>query len=163
MSCDIKGEGQKCVAVSWPVFRFYMAACGGSASCLIILVLFVFNVGSSAFCQWWLSYWINQGSKNTTITWGINATLSGSMKDNPMMQHYITIYASSMGVMLLFKLLRGVAFVKVTACLLQAAQSALSPDPALPHEVLQLYTNGTNPQPLLQRHGRSRHPSALPG
>lgn len=30
-----------------------------------------------------------------------------------MMQQYAAIYASSMGVMLLFKLIRGVAFVKV--------------------------------------------------
>lgn len=30
-----------------------------------------------------------------------------------MMQQYAAIYASSMGVMLFFKLLRGIAFVKV--------------------------------------------------
>lgn len=30
-----------------------------------------------------------------------------------MMQYYATIYASSMGVMLLFKFIRGIAFVKV--------------------------------------------------
>lgn len=35
------------------------------------------------------------------------------MKDNPMMQQYVAVYASSMGVMLLFKLFRGIAFVKV--------------------------------------------------
>lgn len=48
--------------MAWPVFKLYIAACGGSAPCLLILALFVLNVGSSAFCQWWLSYWINQGS-----------------------------------------------------------------------------------------------------
>lgn len=129
--------------MAWPVFRLYIAACGGSASCLLILVLFIFNVGSSAFCQWWLSYWINQGSgvrllllfitsslsspptdtsslsllslffQNTTVTHGNSSTVSASIKDNPMMQHYAAVYASSMCVMLLFKLLRGVAFVKV--------------------------------------------------
>lgn len=35
------------------------------------------------------------------------------MKDNPMMQHYATVYASSMGVMLVIKVIRGIAFVKV--------------------------------------------------
>ncbi|XP_067451775.1 multidrug resistance-associated protein 5 isoform X1 [Thunnus thynnus] len=108
------GEEQQCGGVAWPVFRLYMAACGGSASCLLILALFVLNVGSSAFCQWWLSYWINQGSGNTTVTEGNSSAVSVSMKDNPMMQHYAAIYASSMGVMLLFKLLRGIAFVKGT-------------------------------------------------
>jgi ATP-binding cassette subfamily C (CFTR/MRP) protein 5 len=35
------------------------------------------------------------------------------MRDNPLMQHYAGVYASSMGVMLLLKLLRGIIFVKV--------------------------------------------------
>ncbi|XP_056229586.1 multidrug resistance-associated protein 5 isoform X4 [Seriola aureovittata] len=108
------GEEQQCGGVAWSVYRLYMVACGGSASCLLILVLFVFNVGSSAFCQWWLSYWINQGSGNTMVPQGNNSMVSISMKDNPMMQHYAAVYASSMGVMLLFKLIRGIAFVKGT-------------------------------------------------
>uniref|UniRef100_A0A7N8Y8Y1 ATP-binding cassette sub-family C member 5 n=1 Tax=Mastacembelus armatus TaxID=205130 RepID=A0A7N8Y8Y1_9TELE len=108
------GEEQQCGGVAWPVFRLYMAACGGLASCLLILLLFILNVGSSAFCQWWLSYWINQGSGNTTVVRGNSSEVSVSMKDNPMMQHYATIYASSMGVMLLFKIIRGIAFVKGT-------------------------------------------------
>ncbi|XP_014836524.1 PREDICTED: multidrug resistance-associated protein 5 [Poecilia mexicana] len=108
------GEEQQYGAVSWPVFRVYMAACGGSSPCLLILVLFVLNVGSAAFCHWWLSYWINQGSGNTTVTVGNSSAMSFSMKDNPKMQQYTVIYASSMGVMLIFKLIRGIAFVKVT-------------------------------------------------
>ncbi|XP_043975832.1 multidrug resistance-associated protein 5 isoform X1 [Gambusia affinis] len=108
------GEEQQHGAVSWPVFRVYMAACGGSAPCLLILVLFVLNVGSAAFCHWWLSYWINQGSGNTTVTVGNSSAMSVSMKDNPKMQQYAVIYASSMGVMLIFKLIRGIAFVKGT-------------------------------------------------
>ncbi|KAL3991213.1 protein LSM14 [Sarotherodon galilaeus] len=108
------GEEQQYGAVAWPVFQVYMSACGGSASCLLIVALFVLNVGSSAFCHWWLSYWINQGSGNTTVTLGNSSTVSISMRDNPMMQQYAAIYASSMGVMLLFKLIRGVAFVKGT-------------------------------------------------
>ncbi|XP_004572630.1 ATP-binding cassette sub-family C member 5 isoform X1 [Maylandia zebra] len=108
------GEEQQYGAVVWPVFQVYMSACGGSASCLLIVALFVLNVGSSAFCHWWLSYWINQGSGNTTVTLGNSSAVSISMRDNPMMQQYAAIYASSMGVMLLFKLIRGVAFVKGT-------------------------------------------------
>uniref|UniRef100_A0A3Q2SNB0 ATP-binding cassette, sub-family C (CFTR/MRP), member 5 n=1 Tax=Fundulus heteroclitus TaxID=8078 RepID=A0A3Q2SNB0_FUNHE len=100
--------------VSWPVFQVYMAACGGSAPCLLILVLFVLNVGSAAFCHWWLSFWINQGSGNSTVTVGNSTAMSISMKDNPKMQQYAAIYASSMGVMLIFKLIRGIAFVKGT-------------------------------------------------
>ncbi|XP_040929539.1 multidrug resistance-associated protein 5 isoform X3 [Betta splendens] len=108
------GEEQRCGGVAWPVFQLYMSACGGLVSCLLILVLFILNVGSSAFCNWWLSYWINQGSGNTTVTQGNGSAVSISMKDNPMMQYYATIYASSMGVMLFFKFVRGIAFVKGT-------------------------------------------------
>uniref|UniRef100_A0A669ENA4 ATP-binding cassette sub-family C member 5 n=1 Tax=Oreochromis niloticus TaxID=8128 RepID=A0A669ENA4_ORENI len=101
-SCDPKGEEQQYGAVVWPVFQVYMSACGGSASCLLIVALFVLNVGSSAFCHWWLSYWINQGSGNTTVTLGNSSTVSISMRDNPMMQQYAAIYASSMGVIVVF-------------------------------------------------------------
>ncbi|XP_059187616.1 multidrug resistance-associated protein 5 [Centropristis striata] len=111
---DNRAEQQQCGGVAWSVFQLYMAACGGSTSCLLILILFVLNVGSSAFCHWWLSYWINQGSGNTTVILGNSSAVSVSMKDNPMMQHYAAIYASSMGVMLLFKLIRGIVFVKGT-------------------------------------------------
>ncbi|XP_078785939.1 ATP-binding cassette sub-family C member 5 isoform X1 [Oryzias latipes] len=108
------GEEQQFGGVAWPVFQTYMTACGGSASCLLILVLFLLSVGSAAFCHWWLSFWINQGSGNTTVTTGNSSAVSASMRDNPMMQQYAAIYASSMGVMLFFKLLRGIAFVKGT-------------------------------------------------
>lgn len=42
-----------------------------------------------------------------------SSAVSYSIKDNPMMQHYATVYASSMVVMLFFKVIRGIAFVKV--------------------------------------------------
>ncbi|XP_056140090.1 multidrug resistance-associated protein 5 isoform X2 [Lampris incognitus] len=101
-------------AVSWQVYSAYMRACGGPAVCLFILLLFLLNVGSTAFCHWWLSYWIKQGSGNTTVLVGNSSVLSDSMKDNPMMHQYTAVYASSMGIMLLLKLLRGVVFVKST-------------------------------------------------
>ncbi|XP_075997924.1 ATP-binding cassette sub-family C member 5 [Genypterus blacodes] len=108
------GEEHERGALGWPVYQSYMAACGGSVPCLFILALFVLNMGSSTFCHWWLSYWINQGSGNSTVTRGNGSRVSSSMRDNPMMQHYATIYASSMGVMLLLKPLRGIVFVKGT-------------------------------------------------
>lgn len=39
--------------------------------------------------------------------------MSDSMRDNPFMQYYASIYALSMAVMLLLKAIRGVVFVKV--------------------------------------------------
>lgn len=44
---------------------------------------------------------------------GNSSVVSESMRDNPMMRHYAAVYAMSMGVMLLLKILRGIVFVKV--------------------------------------------------
>ncbi|EHB12549.1 Multidrug resistance-associated protein 5 [Heterocephalus glaber] len=87
--------------------------CGGPVG-LVIMALFMLNVGSTAFSTWWLSYWIKQGSGNTTVTRGNRTSVSDSMKDNPLMQYYASIYTLSMAVMLLLKAIRGVVFVKGT-------------------------------------------------
>lgn len=81
---------------------------------LVIMVLFMLNVGSTAFSTWWLSYWIKQGSGNSTVSQGNRSFVSDSMKDNPYMQYYASIYALSMAVMLILKAIRGVVFVKGT-------------------------------------------------
>lgn len=57
---------------------------------------------------------------------GNSSAVSYSIKDNPMMQHYATVYASSMVVMLLFKVIRGIAFVKVCNAQQGAPLPALS-------------------------------------
>ncbi|XP_046891464.1 multidrug resistance-associated protein 5 [Hypomesus transpacificus] len=101
-------------SVPWSVYGVYIKASGGALAFLLILALFVLNVGSMAFSNWWLSYWIKQGSGNTTVMVGNSSVLSVSMRDNPLMQHYAGVYAMSMGVMLLLKFLRGIIFVKGT-------------------------------------------------
>uniref|UniRef100_A0AAY4B775 ATP-binding cassette, sub-family C (CFTR/MRP), member 5 n=1 Tax=Denticeps clupeoides TaxID=299321 RepID=A0AAY4B775_9TELE len=105
MQMEERGRG----SVPWSVYGVYIQAAGGPLVFLFILMLFVLNVGSTAFSNWWLSYWIKQG-----ILVGNSSVLSDSMRDNPLMQYYAGVYAMSMGVMLLLKLLRGVIFVKVT-------------------------------------------------
>uniref|UniRef100_A0A672RNH9 ATP-binding cassette sub-family C member 5 n=1 Tax=Sinocyclocheilus grahami TaxID=75366 RepID=A0A672RNH9_SINGR len=105
-----RGKG----SVPWAVYRVYIQALGGWPVFLVILALFVLNVGSTAFSNWWLSYWIKQGSGNTTVQVGNSSVLSESMRDNPLMQHYAAVYTMSMGIMLLLKLLRGIVFVKGT-------------------------------------------------
>ncbi|XP_077204240.1 ATP-binding cassette sub-family C member 5 isoform X2 [Paroedura picta] len=105
-----KGKG----SVPWSVYGVYIQAAGGPIAFLVIVALFVLNVGSTAFSNWWLSYWIKQGSGNTTLTLGNRTVVSSSMKDNPHMRYYAGIYALSMGVMLILKAVRGVVFVKGT-------------------------------------------------
>uniref|UniRef100_A0A8C2DVI9 ATP-binding cassette, sub-family C (CFTR/MRP), member 5 n=1 Tax=Cyprinus carpio TaxID=7962 RepID=A0A8C2DVI9_CYPCA len=110
MQVEERGKG----SVPWAVYRVYIQALGGWPVFLFILALFVLNVGSTAFSNWWLSYWIKQGSGNTTVQVGNSSVLSESMRDNPLMQHYAAVYTMSMGIMLLLKLLRGIVFVKGT-------------------------------------------------
>uniref|UniRef100_A0A672RNR7 ATP-binding cassette sub-family C member 5 n=1 Tax=Sinocyclocheilus grahami TaxID=75366 RepID=A0A672RNR7_SINGR len=110
MQVEERGKG----SVPWAVYRVYIQALGGWPVFLVILALFVLNVGSTAFSNWWLSYWIKQGSGNTTVQVGNSSVLSESMRDNPLMQHYAAVYTMSMGIMLLLKLLRGIVFVKGT-------------------------------------------------
>uniref|UniRef100_A0A8D0P8K8 ATP-binding cassette sub-family C member 5 n=1 Tax=Sus scrofa TaxID=9823 RepID=A0A8D0P8K8_PIG len=105
-----KGQG----SVPWSVYGVYIQAAGGPLAFLVILSLFMLNVGSTAFSNWWLSYWIKQGSGNTTVTQENRTSVSNSMKDNPLMEYYASIYALSMAVMLILKAVRGVVFVKGT-------------------------------------------------
>ncbi|XP_066478700.1 ATP-binding cassette sub-family C member 5 isoform X2 [Tiliqua scincoides] len=110
MQLEEKGKG----SVPWSVYGVYIQAAGGPIAFLIIMALFILNVGSTAFSNWWLSYWIKQGSGNTTLMLGNETVVSNSMKDNPHMRYYAGIYALSMGVMLILKAVRGVVFVKGT-------------------------------------------------
>ncbi|XP_064158420.1 multidrug resistance-associated protein 5 isoform X2 [Anguilla rostrata] len=110
MQAEERGQG----SVPWSVYRVYIQALGGVMVFLLILLLFILNVGSTAFSNWWLSYWIKEGSGNTTVWVGNSSVLSDSMRDNPLMQHYAGVYALSMGIMLLLKFVRGIAFVKGT-------------------------------------------------
>lgn len=58
MQVEERGRG----SVPWSVYGVYIQASGGALAFLLILALFVLNVGSTAFSNWWLSYWIKQGS-----------------------------------------------------------------------------------------------------
>ncbi|KAI4894928.1 hypothetical protein NFI96_014952, partial [Prochilodus magdalenae] len=110
MQVEERGKG----SVPCAVYGIYIQALGGVPVFLFILALFVLNVGSTAFSNWWLSYWVKQGSGNTTVMVGNSSVVSDSMRDNPLMQYYAAVYTMSMGIMLLLKLLRGIVFVKGT-------------------------------------------------
>ncbi|XP_072264457.1 ATP-binding cassette sub-family C member 5 [Pyxicephalus adspersus] len=110
MQMEEKGKG----SVPWSVYGFYIQAAGGPFAFLIIMALFVLNVGSTAFSNWWLSYWIKQGSGNTSVVMHNETVVSNSMKDNPHLLYYTGIYALSMVIMLVSKAIRGIVFVKGT-------------------------------------------------
>uniref|UniRef100_A0A673XX22 Si:ch211-221f10.2 n=1 Tax=Salmo trutta TaxID=8032 RepID=A0A673XX22_SALTR len=111
-----KGSG----AVAWDVYKAYINAAGGPCAFIINVILFLFTTGSIAFSNWWLSYWIRQGSGNTSLILEneTNETLAGlasdSMRLNPHVQYYSRVYVLSMGAALFLKTMRGLVFVKCT-------------------------------------------------
>ncbi|XP_036934103.1 multidrug resistance-associated protein 5 isoform X3 [Acanthopagrus latus] len=110
MKAEEKGSG----AVAWSVYGAYVKAAGGPIVFLINAFLFISTTGSIAFSNWWLSYWITQGSGNTSLILVNETTAGNSMRLNPHIRYYSTIYVVSMGAALLLKTMRGLVFVKCT-------------------------------------------------
>uniref|UniRef100_A0AAQ6IP44 Uncharacterized protein n=1 Tax=Anabas testudineus TaxID=64144 RepID=A0AAQ6IP44_ANATE len=104
MKAEEKGSG----SVSWSVYGAYIKAAGGPLVFIINMFFFLSTTGSIAFSNWWLSHWIRQGS-------GVSfETILNSMRLNPHIQYYSTVYVASMGAVLLLKTVRGLVFVKCT-------------------------------------------------
>ncbi|XP_029021322.1 ATP-binding cassette sub-family C member 5 isoform X2 [Betta splendens] len=110
MKAEEKGSG----SVAWSVYGAYIEAAGGPLVLIINVFFFLATTGSIAFSNWWLSHWIRQGSGNTSLIL-VNGTMaSNSMRLNPHIKYYSTVYVASMGVVLLLKTTRGLVFVKCT-------------------------------------------------
>lgn len=71
MQVEEKGQG----SVPWSVYGVYIQAAGGPLAFLVIISLFMLNVGSTAFSNWWLSYWIKEGS-------GVSVLIDGKIMSN---------------------------------------------------------------------------------
>ncbi|XP_075056250.1 ATP-binding cassette sub-family C member 5-like [Mixophyes fleayi] len=110
MQTEEKGDG----SVPWAVYGVYIKAAGGVFIVTMNAILFVVTTGSAAFSNWWLSYWIKQGSGNTSVSTTNRTLSSGNMKDNPDLHFYISIYVFSMVAVVLLRFLRGYVFVKST-------------------------------------------------
>ncbi|KAF7657887.1 hypothetical protein LDENG_00020780 [Lucifuga dentata] len=110
MKAEEKGSG----AVAWSVYGAYIKAAGGPVVFIINIFLFLFTTGSIAFSNWWLSHWIRQGSGNTSLILLNETAASNSMRLNPHIQYYSTVYILSMGAALFLKTMRGLVFVKCT-------------------------------------------------
>ncbi|XP_070770076.1 ATP-binding cassette sub-family C member 5 [Enoplosus armatus] len=110
MKAEEKGSG----AVAWSVYGAYIKAAGGPIIFIINIFFFLSTTGSIAFSNWWLSHWIRQGSGNTSLIFVNETMASNSMRLNPHIQYYSTVYVASMGAALLLKTMRGLVFVKCT-------------------------------------------------
>ncbi|XP_048086707.1 ATP-binding cassette sub-family C member 12-like isoform X1 [Alosa alosa] len=86
----------------------------GSYILLFFMMLsFVLLVGTTAFSNMWLSYWLEQGSGSCA-----NSTLEGASAGdislNPDLHFYHMVYGLSVVAMIMFSLIKGYSFTKVT-------------------------------------------------
>uniref|UniRef100_A0A1B6CJL9 Uncharacterized protein n=1 Tax=Clastoptera arizonana TaxID=38151 RepID=A0A1B6CJL9_9HEMI len=93
----------------------YIKAAGGFCVFFFVILIFTFNVGTTAFSSYWLARWIRAGSGNSTMQVNNVTVLSPNIGDNPDFNMYRIVYAMTIGVVLVGNLIRGFAFTK--ACL----------------------------------------------
>ncbi|XP_050970286.1 ATP-binding cassette sub-family C member 12 [Labeo rohita] len=98
-------------SVTWRTYHQYCKAAGGYILVFIVLLLFILLVGSTVFSSWWLSYWLDQGSGNSSSS---NFSSSGNISENPDLPFYQMIYGIIIVIMVLLSIAKGYAFTKVT-------------------------------------------------
>uniref|UniRef100_A0A087YK27 ATP-binding cassette sub-family C member 5 n=1 Tax=Poecilia formosa TaxID=48698 RepID=A0A087YK27_POEFO len=86
-------------SVSWRVYHQYCQAVGGRYFVTFFTIfIIVLMIGSTAFSNWWLSYWLGQGDgSNSTSNSGNMTSKPGDVSQNPRLHFYQMIY----GVMIL--------------------------------------------------------------
>ncbi|XP_068614030.1 ATP-binding cassette sub-family C member 12-like [Brachionichthys hirsutus] len=82
----VRKESSEEGAVSWRIYHRYCQAAGGYFIIFLVMINFILMIGSTAFSNWFLSFWLGQGD-------GLkNATNPGSILDNPRLRFYQMIY-----------------------------------------------------------------------
>uniref|UniRef100_A0A674DTK0 ATP binding cassette subfamily C member 12 n=1 Tax=Salmo trutta TaxID=8032 RepID=A0A674DTK0_SALTR len=76
----------------------------------LIMIAFICLVGTTAFSNWWLSYWLEQGSGTANVS---NST-AGNISLNPDLSFYQMVYGLVVVAMLVFSFIKGYSFTKVT-------------------------------------------------
>ncbi|XP_054856398.1 ATP-binding cassette sub-family C member 12-like isoform X2 [Eublepharis macularius] len=101
-------------SVTWKTYHAYIKASGGFLLSFFIVLLFVLMIGCSAFSNWWLSFWLEQGS-GANCSFAANTTCNaGSITDNPNLHFYQLIYGMSMVAMIVLSIIKGFVFTKTT-------------------------------------------------
>uniref|UniRef100_A0A2K6FZQ9 ATP-binding cassette sub-family C member 12 n=1 Tax=Propithecus coquereli TaxID=379532 RepID=A0A2K6FZQ9_PROCO len=102
-------------ATTGKTFHTYIKASGGYLLSLFALCLFLLMIGSSAFGNWWLSLWLDEGSQMTCRPLSNKTVCEVGAVLADVGQHvYQWVYAASMVSMLVFAITKGCAFTKTT-------------------------------------------------
>ncbi|KAF5904416.1 multidrug resistance-associated protein 9, partial [Clarias magur] len=106
VSKEMSQEG----SVTFRTYHNYCQAAGGYILLFFIMLFFILLVGATAFSNWWLSFWLSQGSGNST-----NGTSdTGDISQNPNLGFYQMIYGFIVLIMVVMSIVKGYSFTKVT-------------------------------------------------
>ncbi|XP_070762761.1 ATP-binding cassette sub-family C member 12 [Enoplosus armatus] len=96
-------------ALSWRVYQQYCKAAGGYFITFLTILNIVLMIGSTAFSNWWLSYWLGEGdgSFNETST-------HGNISENPDLHFYQIIYGAMVLVMVILAIIKCFVYTWVT-------------------------------------------------
>ncbi|XP_043350867.1 ATP-binding cassette sub-family C member 12 isoform X4 [Dermochelys coriacea] len=114
----VRKEEKQEGSVTWKTYHAYIKASGGFILSSFVVLLFILMIGCSAFSNWWLSFWLEQGS-GTNCSLLSNETEypicdMGSISDNPRLHFYQLVYGMSMVTMIVLSIIKGFVFTKTT-------------------------------------------------
>ncbi|KAI4830243.1 hypothetical protein KUCAC02_001889 [Chaenocephalus aceratus] len=88
--------------VHWRVYHEYCKAAGGYFICFLTLLNIVLLIGSTAFSNWWLSFWLGQGDGSSNRT----SSSQSDISKNPDLQYYQTMYGVMVPIMILLAMIK---------------------------------------------------------
>uniref|UniRef100_A0A669CX35 ATP-binding cassette sub-family C member 5 n=1 Tax=Oreochromis niloticus TaxID=8128 RepID=A0A669CX35_ORENI len=97
-------------AVSLRTYHRYCQAAGGYILVFLAVLNIVLMIGSTAFSNWWLSFWLGKGNGSSTNP----GSDSGDISKNPDLHYYQTIYGVMTLIMVVLALIKCFFFTYVT-------------------------------------------------
>nr|XP_060643937.1 ATP-binding cassette sub-family C member 12-like isoform X1 [Anolis sagrei ordinatus] len=110
----VQEEGRQEGSVTWKTYHTYIKASGGFILWFFLILLFGLMIGCSAFSNWWLSYWLEQGSGGNCSSVQNITCSEGSITDNPQLHFYQLVYGMSIIGMIILSFIKGFVFTKTT-------------------------------------------------
>ncbi|XP_068938923.1 ATP-binding cassette sub-family C member 12 isoform X4 [Petaurus breviceps papuanus] len=102
-------------SVTWRTYHTYIKAAGGYILSISVVFLFFLMIGSSAFSNLWLGYWLDQGSGMGCRTHNNETNCETSdILVNPKQPIYQWVYVASMMSVIIFSIIKGFIFTKTT-------------------------------------------------
>ncbi|XP_022598440.1 multidrug resistance-associated protein 9 [Seriola dumerili] len=97
-------------AVSWRIYQQYFQAAGGYIITSLTVLSIVLMIGSTAFSNWWLSFWLGQGDGSHNST----TSHQGDISQNPDLHFYQLIYGMMVVVMVILAIIKCFIYTHMT-------------------------------------------------